>query len=364
MMSSPPRITTVIPTYRRLETLIVAIESALEQSGVSVRVSVFDNASDDGTCEFMSALAARDSRVRYWRHAANIGAHANFEAGIQSVATEFFSILSDDDYLLPEFYERAMQALDDNPAAMFWAGSTLRVNEAGRIVDVRMEAWQREGEFRGLSGVMAMMHGLAPTWTGIVFRRSVLDVIGLPDARVLGPSDLDFVLRAAAHFPFIASKHPSAVFKLNMQSFSETQPLSSFWPGWIRMFENFNERTPLPKNARALGLAALRRDGTRMLFRRGASALAKNNPAFAHDAARALMRDGGGKARGLFLGFIVLLVRNVPGAARIYSHLYRRAEEQIIGSRQGLQRRFGHLVRQSPVAPPTTPDRPDGGAGS
>jgi len=364
MKSSAPRITTVIPTYRRLETLNVAIGSALEQSGGSVRVSVFDNASDDGTREFMNALAARDPRVRYRRHATNIGAHANFEAGIQSVDTEFFSILSDDDYLLPEFYDRAVRALDDNPEAMFWAGSTLRVDEMGRVVDVRMESWQREGEFRGLAGVMAMMHGLAPTWTGIVFRRSVLDIIGLPDARALGPSDFDFVLRAAAHFPFIASKHPSAVFKLNMQSFSETQPLSSFWPGWLHMFDNFNERTPLSKDARALALAALRRDGARMLFRRGASALAKNNPDFARDAAKALVHDGGGKARGVFLGFIASLVRYVPGAARIYSHLYRRAEDRIIGSRQGLQHRFGHLVRRPQVAPPITPDRADGEKGT
>jgi hypothetical protein len=356
-MKDLPRITTVIPTYRRVDTLRVAIESVLEQSSVSVRVSVFDNASDDGTREVMEALASRDPRIRYLRHATNIGAHANFEAGIASVDTEFFSLLSDDDYLLPEFYERAIRALDDNREAMFWAGSTLRVDEAGRVVDVRMEAWQREGEFRGLPGVMAMMHGLAPTWTGIVFRRSVLDVIGLPDAQTLGPSDLDFVLRAAAHFPFVASKHPSAVFKLNMQSFSETQPLSSFWPGWLRMFENFSERTPLPDDELAHALAALRGDGARMLFRRGAAALAKRNPDFARDAARALVGEGGGTARGLLLGLITWLVRHVPGAADFYTRLYMYAEARIIRSRDELHRRFGCLVRQAPNGSQATPGR-------
>lgn len=344
-MSSIPRVTTVIPTFCRLETLRIAIDSALGQAGVDVRVAVFDNASDDGTREFMEALVASDDRVRYHRHPTNIGAYANFESGIRSVETDFFSILSDDDYLLPDFYARALSDMDMRDDVMFWAGSTLRVDESGSIIDARMEAWEREGVYHGLPGVMAMMHGLAPTWTGILFRRAVVDSIGLPDARALGPTDLDYVLRAAAHFAYIASKHPSAVFRLNMQSFSETQPLAAFWPGWLRMFENFSQLATLSEDARMIGLAALRADGTNMLFRRGANALAKKNLTFAREASFHLLHDGGSKVKGCVLAVATLVVSVIPGSGRLYTWLYRIAEARIVRSRSELQQRFGYLIR-------------------
>ena len=122
-------ITTIIPTYRRPIFLRRAIKSVLEQKNASFQVCVYDNCSEDETEANVRELAKNDERVLYYRHSKNIGGLANFLHGMSRIETDFFSFLSDDDYLLPGFYQRALAALDRHPEAMCWAGITLNVDE-------------------------------------------------------------------------------------------------------------------------------------------------------------------------------------------------------------------------------------------
>lgn len=340
-----PLITTIIPTYRRPLLLKRAIKSALQQ-GVSLRVRVLDNASADETSAVVIAMAKLDNRLQYHCHEKNIGAASNFEYGLYSVDTPFFSLLSDDDYLLPGFYEQALTDLNRYPEAMFWAGLTLNTDEQGCIWDARVDRWPREGLFRPPDGLLAMMHGLAPTWTGIVFRREILDRIGVPDQETLGPSDLDYTLRAAASYPFVLRKHPSAVFTLNAASFSSTQPMSSFWPGWQKMFLNLEAHAGLDAGVKASVLCALHQDAQRMLFRRGANALASARYDFALEAGAALRAQYKGRFRAGLLSAVSAACTKVPGLQGAYTAAYRFVERRLVKSRVGLTRRFGHLIRR------------------
>lgn len=340
------QITTVIPTYRRPRMLRRAILSAVGQADVDVEVRVFDNCSGDETGSIAEALAHQYARIHYRCHPRNIGAHANFEIGVCSVETPFFSILSDDDYLLPGFYRHALDGLAANPAAMFWIGVTLNVDEGGMIWDARLERWPREGLYSPPEGALAMVGGLAPTWTGIVFRREVLDLAGFVDPETRGPSDLDFTLRLAARFPYLFEKIPVAVFTLSADSFSATQPLSSFWPGWLKMFNNIENIQSLDAPTKSRLLNAVRCDGRRMLFRRGVNALANRRTDFACDAASALEAAYPGRLRPWVLRLFALALDTVPWTQMAFTPLYQRFERRIIRSRGNLQERHGHLLRQ------------------
>jgi len=339
------RVTTILPTYRRPLMLRRALESVLSQGRDDVMVHVLDNASGDETEDVVRSLSRSDGRVVYHRHATNIGGIANFEYGLSAVATEFFSILSDDDYLLPGFYERALAALDANPDAAFWAGTTLHVDEDGRVVEARVDHWEREGRFEGEEGVMSMTRGRAPTWTGIVFRRNVLERFGLPDREALGPADFDFVLRAAAHHPFIVERHPSAVFTLNRTSFSAVQPLSSFWPGWVRIAANVRAWTVLDGAARERVARTIEADARRMLFRRGIHAVVVGRMDYAADASSALRGAEGGRSASWVLDGLRRLSR-LPGARPSMATVYRWLETRVILGRGDLQSRYGSLLRK------------------
>lgn len=341
-----PLITTVIPTYRRPSLLKRAIESVLEQDFKSVRVCVFDNNSGDETRSVVEDIAARDSRVMYHAHAENIGPTENFEFALKQVKTPYYSFLSDDDYLLPGFFHQALEDFAAHPDAMFWAGITVNVDENNTIWDAKVERWPDEGLFVPPLGLMRVMGGMSPTWTGILFRREVLDVIGLPDRETLGPKDLDFVLQIAARYSYFVRKMPVAVFTLNMSSFSATQPLSSFWPGWKKMFVNLERAVAdYEEKDRQLARQTLHMDARRMLFRRGANAIAHGRLDFARDAAVALKVDYQLGFHALTLRAIAWLCQNSALIQKLYSSAYRLAEARIIVKRKDIKSRYAHLIR-------------------
>jgi hypothetical protein len=340
-----PQLTAIIPTFRRPELLRRAMRSVLEQDYKAIRLCVYDNASGDETRQIVSGFAAADQRVRYHCHERNLGATANFEFGIRSVNTPFFSILSDDDYLLPGFYARALDDLARHPQAMFWAGVTFNIDEHNTICDARVMRWPREGLFEPPEGLTLIMGGKSPTFTGIVFRREVLESVGLLDQETLGPADLDFLVKITARHSFLLYKIPVAVFTVNSASFSATQPLSSFWPGWKKMFHNLEVIDGLPEKIKTQALALLQADGKRMLFRRGANALAQRRYEFSRDAAAALAVDCGESGKAAFLRSITWLCEKSSICQHIYTGAYRFVERRLMRSRVGLQEHYVQYIK-------------------
>src|SRR5689334_22814362 len=110
-------------------------------------VQVYDNASGDETAAVVAELAAQDPRVRYHCHPENIGSSANFIYGMERVETPYFSFLSDDDVLLPEFYMNALAALKHYPEAIFFAGTVIIMTHSGRVIATDIESWPRDGLF-------------------------------------------------------------------------------------------------------------------------------------------------------------------------------------------------------------------------
>jgi len=306
---------------------------------------VYDNASGDDTATTINALAADDPRLVYFCHRQNLGAAANFEFGLRKVETPFFSILSDDDYLLPGFYQRAVSELNRNPDAMFFAGVTFLVDEQGNICDGRLLRWPREGLFAPPEGLMRLMHRMAPIWTGVVFKREVLDRLGFPDKEVLGPSDLDYMIRITAQFPYVMNKIPAAVLTLNSGSFSATEPLASSWPGWKKMFSNLETLDVLDAKAKCKALAAIKADGRQMLFRRGANTLAQGRYEFVRDAATALDIDCGRIGKARILRSLAYLCERSTLAQRTYTRAYKFAERHMVRDRTHIQSLYAHFIR-------------------
>ena len=243
-------ITTVIPTFRRPAMLRQAINSARGQSWPHVRVCVFDNASGDETEEVVAKISENDSRVYYHRHRDNIGAYNNFVFGVRAVQTPFFSLLSDDDVLLPDFYEKAIDAFREHPDAMFVAMPTLEVDDSGWVVGgTGLSSYERR-YYRAGEGYDAMWKGSVPgIWTGFVFRSEVFEEIGFNDSA--GPaSDVAFIRHVVARYPGVVVPHLAGLLRVHPGSFSVAMnPLDkmdrSFWRAQAERIEN-DEHVSLP----------------------------------------------------------------------------------------------------------------------
>jgi len=232
-------ITTIIPTFRRPRLLSRAIKSSLNQTFTDLQIQVLDNASGDETADVVKTLAAADPRGLYHCHSENLGGMRNFQYGLEHVQTPFFSLLSDDDILLPQFYATAMQVFTRNPQVSFVACGTLHITPGGDYYGMPV-ARLPPGVHVPPEGLLAILRHGHPEWTAIVFRQSILRDIGFLDPRTGHASDLDFELRAAAKVSFFVSHIPGAIYSTQPLTprKSGTYPFDAIWPSWPRMIEN------------------------------------------------------------------------------------------------------------------------------
>jgi glycosyltransferase involved in cell wall biosynthesis len=101
-MTEKPFLEIVMPTRNRLEALQKNIPDIISQiSDMDAIISFYDNASSDGTEEYLRELAATSSKVLYRRNEANIGLDRNMLLGVEQSVGKFLFWLGDDDILRP-----------------------------------------------------------------------------------------------------------------------------------------------------------------------------------------------------------------------------------------------------------------------
>ncbi len=209
-------ITTIIPTFRRPDILGRAIESVLAQSYGNLKIAVYDNASGDETEAVVRDYMRRDARVMYRANPTNLGPVRNMIQGVSAVETPYYSLLNDDDFLLPGFYEGAVRKLSANTAAMFACTKTKVIDIANRSVEMRNQDWAA-GFYSPDLDVVKKMYSSHFVPTGVLFRRQVRDVLG-PFER--SGSDSLYLTMAAAALPFLVLDQYGGAVTLHEQAYS------------------------------------------------------------------------------------------------------------------------------------------------
>ena len=92
-----PRVTIAIPTVDRLQYLRGALASALGQAYPNIEVIVSNNASTDGTADYLASCT--DSRLRVLNQSRRLDMTSNWNECVRAATGEFFLLLSDDDLL-------------------------------------------------------------------------------------------------------------------------------------------------------------------------------------------------------------------------------------------------------------------------
>lgn len=93
-------VTLAIPTFNRLELLKRAVASALTQNYKNLEIIISDNASTDGTSEYLRSLD--DDRIKVILGEQNLGMVANWDRCLVSAQGDYFLLISDDDALFEE----------------------------------------------------------------------------------------------------------------------------------------------------------------------------------------------------------------------------------------------------------------------
>jgi glycosyltransferase involved in cell wall biosynthesis len=315
MPEAPPRITTVIPTYRRPRLLVRALRSVLRQTVQDFRVIVYDNASGDETGAVVAELAARDPRIRYYVQGRNLGPDANFNFAMSRVDTEYFSMLSDDDLLMPYFYEQALAGFEAYPAAVMIASPLLMVDEAGQVLRLAGHDWP-SGFYPPPRAMLQLAEHEHFTWTGMLFRRQVLE-IGPIDAETGMASDLDWLLRLTGRHPIAMALRPGAVLSIHSASASSTPQPRHYWPSWTRIIANVGRDERIAESTRRAAQRGLDRRLARALLVTGIFAATRAEYQEANGTAAILRARYRQRTAAMVLTTVAMACRRLPFARRL-----------------------------------------------
>jgi glycosyltransferase involved in cell wall biosynthesis len=170
-----PRVSVGLPVYNGGQFLQEAIESVLAQTFEDLELIVADNASTDDTEAICREFAARDPRVRYYRHDTNLGAVRNFAVVVEHARAPYFKWIAADDVVEPTFVERCVELLDADPELVLATSRYRVVDELGGTLftldyDYDFRSPEAHRRWRSLFGeTMGHEH---PIWG--VIRASVL----------------------------------------------------------------------------------------------------------------------------------------------------------------------------------------------
>lgn len=193
-----PLVSVIIPTYKRSDYLIRAIESVLNQTYSPIEIVIVDD--NDGDNDFRKETKKglekyiSNDVVRYVEHEKNKGLAAARNSGIKIAKGEYIAFLDDDDEFLPEKTAQQMNCFQKNESTLGLVyGSYIRFE-----IDTNSERIIKP-KFKGdLSEILGVNH-IGPPSMVMCKTEAVLKVAGF-DESLVAREDIDFYYRLAKYY--------------------------------------------------------------------------------------------------------------------------------------------------------------------
>ena len=229
LAESHPGVSLVIVTYGGLELTRACLDSVLGREGwPRLEVVVVDNASSDGTPEYLQTVAAGDPRVRVVLNRENRGFAAANNQGIAASSGEIVVLLNNDTVVPPGLVGRLVAHLQADASIGLLCPTTNFCGNEARV----------EPAYTDISGLPAFAARRAREHRGRVFdigvaamycvaaRRAVLDDVGpLDEAYGVGMfEDDDFAVRMRAKGYRVACAEDAYVHHVGQGAFRKLSP--------------------------------------------------------------------------------------------------------------------------------------------
>nr|WP_321315633.1 glycosyltransferase [uncultured Ligilactobacillus sp.] len=182
--------TTVIVTFNRKKSVYQALLRQLKQTAQAKKIIVVDNASTDGTQEYIREIINDHAKqIKYLRLNENLGGSGGFYYGMKEALkenTDLIAISDDDASYSEDYFEKIIKAAEKNPQDMAFCGS---MYDHGKITPATADAGkilvnENTLKFKGCTPD-DFMHGdfYVDNWpfVGPVFRTNLVKKVGLPD---------------------------------------------------------------------------------------------------------------------------------------------------------------------------------------
>lgn len=180
------RVSVAIVNWNGLLHLKRCLPSLWAQTYADFEVILVDNGSTDGSVEW---VRAQFPQVRLLVNRTNVGFAAANNQAIQASRAEFVATLNNDTQVEPGWLAALVAAAEDDGSVgmcaskMLFADRTTMINSTGISMDPVGIAWDRRGGERDEGQETEPMEVFGPCAGAALYRRAMLDQIGLFDVR-------------------------------------------------------------------------------------------------------------------------------------------------------------------------------------
>jgi glycosyltransferase involved in cell wall biosynthesis len=212
----PPWVTVLMPVFNGERYVAAAIESVLEQTHRQFELLILDDGSTDDTPRILADYAARDTRIRVFRHD-NMDQPATLNRGLRLARHDWVAIMDHDDICMPDRLKRQLQLRAQEPEARVIGTWALEINSEGRVLRTRGRGATTVMEFRAQyasGGRIPLVHPSV-----LMHRPTILELGGYDP--VFGPSaDTELWTRVAQRHPIVVVPEPLIMYRIHSQSMS------------------------------------------------------------------------------------------------------------------------------------------------
>src|SRR3954452_18094756 len=136
-----PRLSIITPSFNQAGFIERTIESVLEQGYPDLEYMIVDGGSTDGSVEIIERYA---DRLAWWVSEKDEGQTHALSKGLSRATGEVIAYINSDDHYLPGAFETAIQTLEQNPGALWMAGSARFVGSEDLVWHARLPTRGRQ----------------------------------------------------------------------------------------------------------------------------------------------------------------------------------------------------------------------------
>jgi glycosyltransferase involved in cell wall biosynthesis len=208
-------VSVIVPTFRREKLVVEAVQSALQQEGVSLEVLVLDDSPEGSARAAVTAL--NDPRVRYIQREVPSGGKPALvrNEGFQKAKGRYVYCLDDDDHVLPGGLRAMVSALDAEPDKGVAFGRVQAFGENEEIVERYRRWWNWAATAARMLSTSSWLTVGAILFRGTLIinstcmiRRSCLEKLGGYDGSIPVYEDVEFFMRGIRKFGHVFVDYP------------------------------------------------------------------------------------------------------------------------------------------------------------
>ena len=178
---SRPTVSIVIATYNQIDHLKECIGSCLAQTYSNIEIVITDDASTDGTVDFLRQIKAKEKKIELVFSETNTGVTANFNRGVKAAKGDWVKVLAGDDRLRANSIACFLDSVRDRPESVFFADL---VTFSDEVKSTQVIKQNKQFFSQPLSRKRQILREKNyPNAPGLFIKRTTLQAVGFFDER-------------------------------------------------------------------------------------------------------------------------------------------------------------------------------------